>query len=45
VVALTSLASELDEKNLRDAGVSDFLVKLDREALLGCVSTHLNGNK
>jgi len=37
VVALTSLASEADEKRLRDAGVRDYLVKLDKDALLDSV--------
>jgi two-component system chemotaxis sensor kinase CheA len=42
VIALTSLASETDEKSLRDAGARDYLVKLDRDALLSSVATILN---
>ena len=38
IVALTSLASDEDERSLREAGVDDYLVKLDREALLGSVA-------
>ena len=39
VVALSSLASEVDEKALRAAGASDYLVKLDRDALLASVAS------
>jgi two-component system chemotaxis sensor kinase CheA len=42
VIALTSLASDADEKSLRDAGVRDYLVKLDRDALLASVASILN---
>ena len=41
IIALTSLASEEDERSLREAGVRDYLVKLDRDALLECVANIL----
>jgi two-component system chemotaxis sensor kinase CheA len=41
VIALTSLASENDERSLREAGARDYLIKLDRDALLGSVATIL----
>lgn len=42
VIALTSLASEEDEARLRTAGVSDYLVKLDKDTLLDSVSAILD---
>jgi two-component system chemotaxis sensor kinase CheA len=45
VIALTSLASEEDEKNLRNAGVQKYLVKLDRDELLGSIESILNAKE
>lgn len=44
IVALTSLASESDESDMREAGASDYLVKLDRDELLASVATLLSSN-
>ncbi|MFZ4614647.1 MAG: chemotaxis protein CheW [Rectinemataceae bacterium] len=43
VIALTSLASDDDEKVLREAGAREYLVKLDRDALLASVASILDG--
>ncbi|MEI6386108.1 MAG: chemotaxis protein CheW [Spirochaetota bacterium] len=43
VIALTSLASDDDEKVLRAAGAREYLVKLDRDALLASVASILDG--
>jgi two-component system chemotaxis sensor kinase CheA len=45
VIALTSLASEEDEKTLRNAGVQRYLVKLDRDELLGSIESILNAKE
>ncbi|HUX38479.1 MAG TPA: chemotaxis protein CheW, partial [Rectinemataceae bacterium] len=42
IIALSSLASESDERSLREAGARDYLVKLDRDELLASVATYLN---
>jgi len=44
IVALTSLASESDERGMREAGADDYLVKLDRDELLASVTTLLSSN-
>jgi CheY-like chemotaxis protein len=43
VIALTSLASDDDEKVLRAAGAREYLVKLDKDALLASVAAILAG--
>ncbi len=44
IIALTSLASESDERSMREAGASEYLVKLDRDELLASVATLLGSN-
>ena len=45
IIALSSLASESDERSLRDAGARDYLVKLDRDELLASVAKYLNAGE
>ncbi|MFH1146448.1 MAG: response regulator, partial [Pseudomonadota bacterium] len=43
IIAVTSLASEKDMARGRDAGISDYQVKLDREKLMASVRQFLDG--
>lgn len=45
VVALTSLASENDERRAREAGVDSFEVKLDRDELVDTLARLLDGKE
>lgn len=41
IVAVTSLAGDAAEKQGLDAGINDYLVKLDREKIIACVRKYL----
>ncbi|WP_300465167.1 hybrid sensor histidine kinase/response regulator [Desulfobacula sp.] len=41
IIAVTSLAGDAAEKEGRDAGINDYLVKLDREKIISCVKKYL----
>ncbi|MFH2059129.1 MAG: chemotaxis protein CheW [Pseudomonadota bacterium] len=41
IIAVTSLAGDAAEKEGRDAGINDYLVKLDREKIIACVKKYL----
>lgn len=41
IIAITSLAGDAAEKEGLDAGINDYLVKLDREKIIACVQKYL----
>lgn len=41
IIAVTSLAGDVAEKEGRDAGINDYLIKLDREKIIACVKKYL----
>ncbi len=41
IIAVTSLAGDAAEREGLDAGINDYLVKLDREKIIACVRKHL----
>ncbi|MEE4363287.1 MAG: chemotaxis protein CheW [Desulfotignum sp.] len=41
IIAVTSLAGDAAEKEGLDAGINDYLVKLDREKIIACVRKYL----
>jgi two-component system chemotaxis sensor kinase CheA len=41
IIAVTSLAGDAAEKEGKDAGINDYLVKLDREKIIACVKKYL----
>ncbi len=41
IIAVTSLAGDAAEKEGLDAGINDYLVKLDREKIIACVKKYL----
>ncbi|MDA3788711.1 MAG: chemotaxis protein CheW [Desulfobacula sp.] len=41
IIAVTTLAGDAAEKEGRDAGINDYLVKLDREKIIACVKKYL----
>jgi two-component system, chemotaxis family, sensor kinase CheA len=42
VIALTSLASEDDMRRGKEAGVDEYLIKLDRDQLISAAARHLD---
>nr|NJM00971.1 response regulator [Desulfobacula sp.] len=41
IIAVTSLAGDAAEKQGRNAGINDYLIKLDREKIIACVRKYL----
>jgi two-component system chemotaxis sensor kinase CheA len=41
IIAVTSLAGDAAEKEGKEAGINDYLVKLDREKIIACVKKYL----